>query len=85
MDDKDGRLKDLLHAQEPERRRQDDSDNIRKKKKQATIMYRRRKLDKDIKWYTKYTRIIKSKRIDKIGNRHGFYITETYGRLEFTD
>ena len=85
MDDKHGRLKDLLHAEESERRRQDDSDNIRKKKKQATIMYRRRQLDKEIKSHSKYALKLNSKRIDNIGNRHGFYITETHGRLEFTD
>ena len=36
-------------------------------------MYKKRKLDKDVKNYIKNTTVIKSKTIDNIATGHGFY------------
>ena len=47
------------------------------KKKLASIHYKRRKLDKDVKQYIKYNTIIRSREIEQLGRRHGFHITGT--------
>ena len=51
----------------------DDTVNLREQKKRSRIMYKKRKLDKDIKYYIKNTVIIKWKTIDRIAQGHGFY------------
>lgn len=45
-------------------------------KHKATVQYRRRKLDKDVREYTKSARGINSRRIDEIGRKHGFMVNE---------
>ena len=47
--------------------------NEREQKKRSRIMYKKRKLDKDIKNYIKNTTVIKWKTIDRIAQGHGFY------------
>jgi len=73
MDDKHGRLASALQASKSKGRGQDDSDNQRKKKKLASLHYKRRKLEKDIKKYINGKSVINSKDIDEIGRRHGYY------------
>ena len=51
----------------------DDTVNLREQKKRSRIMYKKRKLDKDIKYYIKNTTVIKYKTIDRIATGHGFY------------
>lgn len=65
--------KDTLQAAKSERRRQDDTDNQRKKKKLASLHYKRRKLEKDVRNYIKGNKRINSAELDRIGERHGFY------------
>ena len=73
MDDKHGRLAAALQASKSKGRGQDDSDNQRKKKKLASLHYKRRKLEKDIKKYINGKTRINSADIDEIGRRHGYY------------
>ena len=47
--------------------------NEREQKKRSRIMYKKRKLDKDIKNYIKNTTVIKYKTIDGIATGHGFH------------
>lgn len=72
--------KDTLQTAKPERSRQDDTVNKRKQKKLASLHYKRRKLEKDIKKYAKYNKRISSGTIDKIARQHGFYIEESLFR-----
>ena len=51
--------------------RQDDKLDIARKKKQSTVMYKKRKLDKDIKKYIKDNDPIKYKEIERIQQAHG--------------
>ena len=62
--------KDALQAAKPEGSRQDDRDNKRKQKKQAQIMYKRRKIEKEIKKLLKQNPI-KYKEILEIHGRYG--------------
>lgn len=62
--------KDALQAAKPERSRSNDTDNKRKKKKQAQIMYKRRKIEKEIKKLMKRNPI-KYKDIVDIHERYG--------------
>lgn len=70
MDDKYGRLAAALQAAESEGRRSNDTDNKRKKKKQAQIMYKRRKIEKEIKKLMKRNPI-KYKEVLEIHERYG--------------
>ena len=63
--------KDTLRAKKQEGDRQDDRDNLARKKKQSTVMYKKRKLDKDIKKYIKDNDPIKYKEIERIQQAHG--------------
>ena len=74
--------KDTLQTAKPERSRQDDSINKRKQKKLASLHYKRRKLEKDIKKYAKYSKRISSRTIDEIAGRHGFYVEESLFRKD---
>ena len=71
--------KDTLRAAKQEGDRSNDrnhpSEQIKtiENKKRATIMYRRRKLDKDVREYTKENTKINSRDIDGIGRSHGFH------------
>ena len=71
--------KDTLRTEKQKRDRSNDRDNSSEQiktienKKRATIMYRRRKLDKDVREYTKQNTKINSRDIDGIGRSHGFY------------
>ena len=65
--------KDALQAFQSEGGGSDDTVNLREQKKRSRIMYKKRKLDKDIKYYIKNTVIIKWKTIDRIAQGHGFY------------
>ena len=51
-----------------------------KRRKLATINYKRRKLDKDVKNYIKRNRVLRSRDIESIGRQHGFYIVSTLFR-----
>ena len=62
--------KDALQAAKSERRRQDDTTNKRKQKKQAQLMYKRRKVEKEIKKLLKRNPI-KYKDVLKIHERYG--------------
>ena len=44
------------------------------KKKLASLHYKRRKLDKDVKEYTNRSRTINSRDIERLGRKHGFYL-----------
>lgn len=66
--------KDVLQAAKSEGRGYDDTEDQRKKKKIAALHYKRRKLEKNIKEYIKLNDPIRSKQIEAIGNKHGFYI-----------
>ena len=50
--------------------RQDDKLDLARKKKQSTVMYKKRKLDKDIKKYIKDNDPIKYKEIERIQRDH---------------
>lgn len=65
--------KDTLQAIQSERSRQDDRVDSREKKNKSKLMYRRRKLDKDVKRYYANARPIRSSEIERIGRQHGFY------------
>ncbi len=62
--------KDALHAAQQEGDRQDDSVDPRETKKKSRLMYRRRKIDKDIKKLLKQD-IITYKEITQIHDRYG--------------
>ena len=64
---------DALQALKSEGGGSDDTVNLREQKKRSRIMYKKRKLDKDIKNYIKNTTVIKYKTIDGIAKGHGFY------------
>ena len=70
MDDKHGRLAAALQAAKSEGRRSNDSDNKRRKKKQSQIMYKRRKIEKEIKKLMKRNPI-KYKEVLEIHERYG--------------
>ena len=72
--------KGTLHAEKQKRNRQNDSIDPRQKKKNATLMYNKRKLDKDVRNYTDNARRINSRDIDAIGRHYGFHISGTQGR-----
>ena len=80
MADKKQYWKDTLQTAKSEGSRPDDSVNKRKQKKLASLHYKRRKLEKDIKKYAKYSKRISSRAIDEIAGRHGFYIEESLFR-----
>lgn len=69
--------KSALHAAKQEGDRSDDIPDLREQKKKSTIMYKRRKLNKDVKKYTDNAHPINSRMLDGIGERHGFYIKGT--------
>ena len=69
--------KDALQAAKSKGSRPDNSTDQREAKKQATINYKRRKLDKDVKRYIKDNRVLRSRDIEAIGRQHGFYIVGT--------
>ena len=54
----------------------------REQKKRSRIMYKKRKLDKDVKNYVKNRYRINSKDIDTIGRRHGFQCHDMGGSAE---
>ena len=80
MADKKQNWKDTLQTAKSEGSRPDDSVNKRKQKKLASLHYKRRKLEKDIKKYAKYSKRINSRAIDEIAGLHGFYIEESLFR-----
>ena len=65
--------KEQLKQLNTERSGSDNTVNLREQKKRSRIMYKKRKLDKDIKNYIKNTTVIKYKTIDGIAKGHGFY------------
>jgi hypothetical protein len=64
----------VLQAAKSEGRGYDDTEDQRKKKKIAALHYKRRKLEKNVKEHIKLNDPIRSRQIEAIGNRHGFYI-----------
>jgi cell division protein FtsB len=80
MADKKQYWKDTLQTAKSEGSRPDDSVNKRKQKKLASLHYKRRKLEKDIKKYAKYSKRVNSRAIDEIARRHGFYVEESLFR-----
>lgn len=75
MDDKEGRLAAALQAAESKGRRQDNTDYQREKKHSSSIQYKRRKLEKDVRDYTRKNDPIRSRDINRLGDKHGFYIS----------
>ena len=69
--------KDSLRTAKQKGDRQDDRTDPRWQKKQSTLMYKRRKLDKDVKRYTNNANPINSRALDRIGTSHGFHIVGT--------
>ena len=68
--------KDVRHTAKPERGGSDDRVDKAQSKKIASLHYKRRKLDKDVKRYIKRSRI-RGCEIERIGRRHGFHIGAT--------
>ena len=66
--------KDVLQAAKSERSRSDDRIDQAAKKKLASLHYKRRKLDKDVKEYTNRSRTINSRDIERLGRKHGFFL-----------
>ena len=66
--------KDVLKDTYKKNDRQDDPDNFREKKVKARLMYRKRKLEKDVKNYIRESYCLRSRDIERIGRRHGFHI-----------
>ena len=66
--------KDVLQTAKSERSRSDDRIDQAAKKKLASLHYKRRKLDKDVKEYTNKSRTINSRDIERLGRKHGFYL-----------
>ena len=62
--------KDALQTAKPERSGQDDRDDKRKQKKQAQIMYKRRKIEKEIKQLLKRNPV-RYKEIEEIHGKYG--------------
>ena len=67
--------KEVLQTAKPEGNRSDDRVDQAAKKKLASVHYKRRKLDKDVKRYIKENITLRGKEIERIGRRNGFYIT----------
>ena len=76
--------KEVLQAAKPERSRSDDRIDQAAKKKLASIHYKRRKLDKDVKQYIKDKYYYRSTEIEQIGRRHGFRLEESLFREDPT-
>ena len=72
--------KDALQAAKSEGGRQDDRIDPREQKKRSKIMYKKRKLEKDVKQYYTNARRIKSSEIERIGRQHGFHVVSTLRR-----
>ena len=66
--------KDVLQTAKSERSRSDDRIDQAAKKKLASLHYKRRKLDKDVKEYTNKSRTINSRDIERLGRKHGFFL-----------
>jgi len=49
-----------------------DKSDEREQKKKSRLMFRKRKLDKEVRQYIKDRNVIKYGAINEIGNRHGF-------------
>ena len=64
---------DALQALKSEGSGSDDTANLREQKKRSRIMYKKRKLDKDVRNYINNTTVIKLKTINGIAEGHGFY------------
>ena len=73
MADKKQYWKDTLQTAEPKRSGFDNTTNKEQQKKQSRLMYKRRKLERDVKKYIK-GEIIKGSGIERIGRQHGFYM-----------
>lgn len=57
-------------------KRQEKIEKQREDKKKASMHYKRRKLDKDVRQYIKGTRgPLRLTDIERIGRRHGFYVS----------
>lgn len=68
--------KDVIRSKKQERDRQDDRIDPRQQKKLATLHYKRRKLDKDVKNYIeKNEKTLKGGDIEAIGRKHGFFVS----------
>ena len=63
--------KSALRSAQQEGDRQNDKLDIARKKKQSTIMYKKRKLDKDIRNYINNNNTILYKEIERIQKTHG--------------
>ena len=66
--------KDALQALQSKGSRSDDPDNQREQKVRSRLMYKKRKLDKDIKRYTKNRDVIKFTDIIAIQDKHGIRV-----------
>jgi len=63
--------KNVLHAEKSKRRRQDDLDNQREKKVKSRIMYKRRKIQKEINQLLKQKDGIKYEQIVRLHGKFG--------------
>ena len=80
MADKKQYWKDTLQTAKSEGSGLDNSNDKEQQKKLASLHYKRRKLEKDIKKYAKHSKRINSRAINEIAGRHGFYIEESLFR-----
>ena len=74
--------KDALQAAKSEGGGSNDTVDPREQKKRSRVMYKKRKLDKEVKNYVKNRYRINSKDIDTIGRRHGFQCHDMGGSTE---
>ena len=74
--------KNTLQAIQSKRSGSNDPPDTRESKKKSRLMFNRRKLDKDVRTYTKNTIRINSREIEAIGRRHGFHIEESLFRAD---
>ena len=62
--------------------RQDDRLDPGKQKKKSRLMFRKRKLDKEIKKYINNAKHIRFEEIERIGQKHQFYTEGTLPRKD---
>ena len=73
---------DALQAAKSKGGGQDDRADQREQKKKSRLMFRKRKLDKEVRQYIKDKDIIRYGKINEIGNRHGFRLYDLGPRIE---
>ncbi len=74
--------KSALYAAKQEGNRQDDRTDSLEKKVKSRWMFRKRKLDKDVRRYINEHTSLRSSDIERIGRKHGFYVEGTLSRKD---